>query len=333
MYLFRCSIGQHQHRTCRLSIEILPGGAHEWITLDQTSPFLFVEKNLGVPKKVLYRLYIEAIVVFKEAKGILSERGAGRSDPSNLIASSSVILLANPAHQTALNARKHLVQKGLIDPHRELEFTAALQSARECAKECILWDHRRWLFRRLYAKTDNSDGQPRSYSSVLDIPPKVIQKEFSLISKACEVYPRNYYAWNHWHFCMEALHSSFRSNPVNVDCVDVLHEFLHLRQWVETHVSDHSSVHHLCNLSRRLLDLDVVDFTSFYEHALSLVMSYPSHESLWLYLRAAVDFSDNQLRRERISQISSSVVLEGQLARRSLAWWELWVCWFLYRGK
>jgi len=279
-----------------------------------------------------------------------------------LIASSSVILLANSAHQTALNMRKRLIQKEFLPPQKELGFIAALlRGSHDCVKQSIVWDHRRWLFRYLYGQVYVSpDVQEHSppvdewtrcgdSSRFPNMPPDVIRKEFNIVSQACEKYPRNYHAWTHWHFCMETLYFSLqdsaKSDKDRRDYVDVLAcEFSYLRCWVEQHVSDHSAVHQLCSLVRRFDSLRLrypgpfsndplsgdplgsMDAASSLAHAMSLLTSYPSHESLWMYLRGALSFVPDKTRREMVSQLRSSPIFEGQLAYGCLAWSARQVC-------
>jgi protein prenyltransferase alpha subunit repeat containing protein 1 len=313
------------------SIDILPGSAEQWIESlgphipeapELTSPFLFVENNLGVPKKLLYQMYLAAIAMFT---GALDTAMADR-----LIASSAVILLANPAHQTALNTRKRLIQNGCLSTRDEFTFMTALLSSKSCAKEPILWDHRRWLLRRQYRLAHNDISHEPG--------PEIIQQEFDIISHACQIYPRNYYAWSHWRFCADLLCSSitaYRTSPdIGKEYAKVLSlELLRMRQWVETHVSDHSATHHLSGLLLHLVshtnnspilsDLLNEQSASTFDHALSLVKTYPSHESLWMYLRAAVYF-DPSFANKKADLVVSLLAHENPICSyRTLTWWTL----------
>jgi protein prenyltransferase alpha subunit repeat containing protein 1 len=324
--------------------------------LRSPGPYLFVERNLGVPRKILFKAYLIACSVFASSrkKYKLQEVEQRHSAVADLVTASSVILLANPAHQTALNMRKRLIQDSFLDPEKELEIVGAFQSARECAKEAILWDHRRWLLRILYSQApgrpsyDEHSAHCRPHSDLLYIPHNAFQKEFSLIGRSCEIYPRNYYAWTHWGFCINSLCARLRANSTASDdrqqLADVLvQEVLRLRRWVELHVSDHSAVHHLCRLLQEF-QYHPISNTSFsssatmnpalsFEHALSLVNAYPSHESLWLYLRATVCIPEDQ-KNKKILKLISSLDLQCQvpvqLACRSLAWWAHQVWTFLH---
>jgi protein prenyltransferase alpha subunit repeat containing protein 1 len=82
------------------------------------SPFLFVENNLGIPKKVLIKVFLAAK---EEYFAILSQVGrslgvitlsselsidkVGVDNASRLQCLTKVVLLFDPEHQTALNTR------------------------------------------------------------------------------------------------------------------------------------------------------------------------------------------------------------------------------------
>ncbi|RPD52751.1 hypothetical protein L227DRAFT_658671 [Lentinus tigrinus ALCF2SS1-6] len=141
-----------------ISIELLPGDGSEWLAVASPAhaPFLSLDRNLGVPQKAAYRAYLEAVSRFRGVRQRLlhprSLRGQPVSDRNiaEAAASSSVLLLVNPAHQCALNARKRLVELGSLDAAHELAFMGALLTLREGAKQSILWQHRRWLLRRIH---------------------------------------------------------------------------------------------------------------------------------------------------------------------------------------
>lgn len=268
-------------------------------------------------------MYVDALVIFSSAKKCV----LGDDSPSitlalrELVASSAVILLANPAHLTALNARKRLIQGRHRDPRRELEYIAALLSSRNCANQSVLWHHRQWLLRRIYGLPDDflqpsSDVEVSSSTLSQD----VINNEFSIASKACSIYPRNYFGWSHRHFCIQLVFYVLASaaDPTYVEELTMLlsDEVVFMRRWIEQHISDSSAVHYLTTLLRRLDDaglMDAVPFTlpstpdnaaptwakglsSSVDHAISLVQSYPDHESLWLYLRAGSCQGETQTR-------------------------------------
>jgi protein prenyltransferase alpha subunit repeat containing protein 1 len=306
----------------RTSIEILPGGVEQWAPqATDNFPFVLVDGHLGIPQKLLYKLYMAAVASYKNV------------DQITALTLSSVILLVNPAHQTVLNARKKLIysRTGLLQPEEELKLIALLiGGSKECAKQSIIWDHRRWIFKHHYERIGDAVVGPGSEctgwatseeaSFFPMIPLDTLGKECELIRKACEMYPRNYHAWTHYHWALGLVNAVVTrdwgvasANLVEDHVRFLRQEVMQLRQWIDRHVSDYSAVHLLCNVA-------VLDHTGapqlaqcgrgtlvdeLREHVLGLVLSYPSHETLWLYLRNVLTFSSSDVTREVVNSLRS----------------------------
>lgn len=286
-----------------------------------------MEGNLGVPKKLAYKAYLESIPTFRRCCEALhahlttSFDSHGASDVTDTLHSSSVLLLVNPAHQNALNARKRLVKYGALDATQELRFVSALLTLHEGAKQSILWHHRRWLLRRIYSaagssygvNTSSSGGIHRSLAGDdedslcrLALDADAWSTEFAAVDRACEVYPRNYHAWSHRYLCAEALATALRGDAGPGLMEAWQKEKDRIRAWIERHVSDYSAMQYACrleDLGRELSpggrpttaipaghsqDSPAEEKETLVEHAWALVQAYPSHESLWLYLRGAL---------------------------------------------
>ncbi|KAJ3575055.1 hypothetical protein NP233_g1349 [Leucocoprinus birnbaumii] len=310
-----------------VSIEILPGGVEQWSPqASEDFPFVLVDNNLGIPQKLLYKLYLSAVALYKNA------------DDHTILTLSPVILLANPAHQTALNARKRLVASGALQSEEELNLVALLiGGSKEFAKQSITWDHRRWLFRHLYERIEVAEAglvaEPPGWATSEEvslfpmIPLGTLEQECQLIRRACELYPRNYHAWVHYHWVLNVAQAVVVSNsreppdPGFEDHIRFLRqEVSQLRGWIDRHVSDYSAVHLLCSMAM----LDCAGALQLAEsgrgrlvdelvgHAQGLVLCYPSHETLWLYLRNVLSLSlpnviydiVNQLRREHMPSVA-----------------------------
>ncbi|KNZ74881.1 Protein prenyltransferase alpha subunit repeat-containing protein 1 [Termitomyces sp. J132] len=211
-----------------------------------------------------------------------------------------------------------------------------IRGSSSCAKESLLWDHRRWLFNRIYKGRLHLSTHDRSrkwttssdLSPLPNIPPDVIKRELSVIRRACESHPRNYHAWTHWHFLMDILHTALFVHEVFPDLyIDILIQELNaLKDWVEHHVSDHSSVFRLCCLGRLFDDLEThpsctrrkifITNRSLVEHALSLLTAYPSHESLWIYLRDSAILLPASERHSLMEEIKSSPLIHSPFSKR-----------------
>lgn len=316
-----------------VSIELLPGGFEDWegVNLVQEDrrpspeyPFLFSNGNLGIPKNVLYKLYLAALALFRSSRFV----------PGLCRVVTCTILLANPAHQTALNARKRLVQTGDLHPEKELLFIEVLiRGLSSCAKESILWYHRRWLFNQIYEGRLHLGAHNRSSKwkttcdlfPLPDIPPEAIVHELSVIRCACESYPRNYHAWTHWHFLMDIVHTASFVNEAYPYFDILIQELNTLKDWVEHHVSDHSSVFRLCCLGRLLEGFENPSYSRFktsitnrslVEHAFSLLTSYPTHESLWIYLRDSAALLSASDKQRLIEEVKSSPLIHSPFSKR-----------------
>jgi protein prenyltransferase alpha subunit repeat containing protein 1 len=276
----------------RNSIDILPGGLREWqdTPLPEESPkvhaefpFILVEGNLGIPKKVLYAIYLSAVSTSWRA-----------SEPHMADAISSIIILANPAHQTALNTRKRLIIGGHLDPQKELALCELMaRGSPEFGKQSMVWAHRRWCFTQIYGTMEPSTrtlsplpGWASSEETRLfpRLSPASAQHELRLIQHTCETYPRNYHAWAHWHHVIDVCYASFVLDKAPWGGI-IAQECARLRGWIDLHVSDYSAMHQLLQVQSILEQVSREEGNSPVEHALSLVKAFPSHESLWMYFR------------------------------------------------
>lgn len=238
------------------------------------------------------------------------------------------------------------MQLGLIDARHELRVTAALMTLRDCSKQSILWHHRRWLLRRIFKPvilSHNHDLSPTSPTPSgdsllhLDIPPEALRDEFSITSKACETYERNYYAWAHRYMCLEALAGlvQISTSSHGESHALLMAEAISIRHWVEQHISDYTAVQYLYHVQivlRNILSVNLPretlsptpadgslqrmsqlhDSLEFVTHAESLIEFYPDHETLWLYLRAVVSGCLEPTVRSGFDEIRARVLSFSQ---------------------
>jgi len=310
-------------------MELPPGSfkpSHEF-------PFILVEGNLGMPKKVIYSLYLAASAI--------KWRSAGSRDT---IAATTVILILNPAHQSALNARKRLILGGNLTAERELVVTELLlRGLTECAKQSMVWDHRRWCLNQIYGplgpgvSVPSLQGwaTPEEAQFFPKISPVAIRRELDLIHYTCETYPRNYHAWTHWHWLIDSTHASIY---ISEDAIKhegfpaiIVEAVVRVRNWTDLHPSDFSAMHQLCQ-SQVLIDhLDNIGVFKNHEiekklslskpvdHVLGLIRAYPTHESLWMYLRISLECSKRDDLPEFLRRIESEFP-SNQHAGKMLEW-------------
>lgn len=304
-------------------MEILPGDGGAWLdgTAVSQDGFIVTEGHIGIPQKPLYKAYLEAVQSFNYHRGVLDQPESIAPHAVDLIHSSAVLLLADPAHHTAWNTRKRLIQLALLGADSELGFCAALLTVRDCAKQSVLWHHRRWLLRRIFSYPADAEAHfstcnlPSSLEDEdedtlrnLNLPLATLQKEFDLCALACNTYERNYFAWAHRYRCLDALlamlvlESSIRSERAAKLGQMLRDEIDWCNRWLERHASDYSAAQYRCRLATATVHLTALASQSLnlallgsfegpeglWRHAKDLVQAYPDHEALWLYLRGAL---------------------------------------------
>lgn len=287
------------HRS--VTVEVLPGDASTWISdgaEKSQSPFLLTENNLGVPETELHQAYLFAVRIFAATRKLSRFHTSSYSTMTpviqDVVDSSAVLIFMNPAHQTALNARKRLIEHKLIDMGQEFKFTAALLSCRHCCKQGELWYHRRWLLQRIYPIQRSHQGADIALNSQnFYLAPNDLSVEMNLVTRACELYPRNYFAWTHRTICIQStLTSTMHPTTSDVFTEIFSKEVLGVTQWIESHISDYGAVNHLKTLAHLVEDVekasllhDLQRLLPLIGHAITLVRAFPEHETLWMYLR------------------------------------------------
>jgi hypothetical protein len=101
-------------------------------------------------------------------------------------------LLVKGDFPPALAIRKKLIQKGVMFPLRELKFIQVILSKHSKSPSC--WHHRRWCL-EYYQKNSSPEHTEESLESLLRS--TLWPNELFLCDRMCDIYPRNYYAWNH----------------------------------------------------------------------------------------------------------------------------------------
>lgn len=142
---------------------------------------------VAIPKFNILRAFLPAYKLLKEH---LSDQHVA---PEELLRATSVILLLDPEHMTAANARKRYIRRikeqnlEQLDAalHTELYFIDSLLTSRlhRHTKSPTLWGHRQWLLELCIDRQRRID----SLSTALE----------KLIFVSAERHPRNYYAWCH----------------------------------------------------------------------------------------------------------------------------------------
>ncbi|KFY18816.1 hypothetical protein V493_08326 [Pseudogymnoascus sp. VKM F-4281 (FW-2241)] len=187
-----------------------------------------VDNTLGVPKAVLAKAFITARRIFFEHLDNLTE------DHGLILDSTSVVLLFDPEHITAANARKRVCLAYRSRPQSEqtkrlkdelwlTQFFLTSKLKRH-NKSPTLWSHRKWLLKNFHTL----DGL---------LGPKWVEYEIeNVILRSAEHHPKNYYAWDYmrwWTRSRPGLVYEWRP-PLNVPLAMLMQD------WCSHHISDSS---------------------------------------------------------------------------------------------
>jgi protein prenyltransferase alpha subunit repeat containing protein 1 len=155
---------------------------------------VLVEHKLGISMAVLKPLFKYGITELQQQRSVLCKT-ADQITPveAKLICDlSRAILLVKGDFPPAINARKIMIVHGTLSAEKEVKFLDVIFSKHP--KSPSAWHHRRWCLLRLFCHASTNqganEGTPYSFSSVVD-------QEVALCERMCDLYPRNYYAWNH----------------------------------------------------------------------------------------------------------------------------------------
>ncbi|KAG9235044.1 hypothetical protein BJ875DRAFT_283556 [Amylocarpus encephaloides] len=277
-----------QPRTKLLEIELL-GKSHP---IPPGKNFLYEENSLAISKVTLVQAFVAARQIFSR---LLRGCPDGRSD--ELRNATAVILLMDPEHLTAANARKRLIQAHPKGPDgdlkavlkQELLFVNSFLTSRlhRHTKSPTLWGHRRWVL---------------EISQSLQIENDVGAEFRHIVLVAAERHPRNYYAWSHARWMVN-----------NFGVVDETQSaILHATQdWCLRHPYDTSGFSFLlfCLAPQDCSDNPGQEDISedVFRNILRLAISFQwTHESVWVFLRT--------LAASRISRLSGTPSFEEEVA-------------------
>lgn len=192
------------------------------MVLSSDESIVLVEHKLGISMAVLKPLFIYSITELQKHRSVLLKPiDLITPDEAKLICNlSRAILLVKGDFPPALNARKVMIENCTLSASREVQFLNVIFSKHP--KSPSAWHHRRWCLLRLFrcTSTRTSDSgcgndltlpvqekekereqekdtqmQPPSYS--YSSFSSVVEEEVALCERMCDLYPRNYYSWNH----------------------------------------------------------------------------------------------------------------------------------------
>ncbi|KAG2180717.1 hypothetical protein INT44_003724, partial [Umbelopsis vinacea] len=217
-------------------------------------PFIFVDNNLGIPLPVVHH-----IIAYSSSE-FMKYRQQKDQNLDGLELSSKVLFMVNPDHYTAANTRKSLVQSNIVDAQKELALVDLMFTIPKHSKSSIAWHHRKWIQNYLIKEK----GQ------VLDF-----NRERDLCERTATLYPRNYYAWTYRYWLLTQI-------PIS-ELKEKHEEYQRSRQWVTSHISDHSGIQYLERCLRFPVGTLLIEVHLRWLR--EQIKRYPGHESLWCHLR------------------------------------------------
>lgn len=179
-----------------LDIEVL-GPSH---VLPDGTYILHEDNAVAIPKFNILRAFLPAYKAFKKH---ISDQNVA---PEEVLRATSVILLLDPEHMTAANARKRHIQftkeqnpdrlNAVLDAEFYLLDSLLTSRLHRHTKSPTLWGHRQWLL-ELCQRLPQQPQQRRPMDSL----PAALAR---LIFISAERHPRNYYAWCHARYLLGA---------------------------------------------------------------------------------------------------------------------------------
>lgn len=270
-----------------LDIQILPDASF----LLASSLVEIVNNTLGVPKAVLAKAFIAARRIFFEHLDNLTE------NVEPILDSTSVILLFDPEHVTAANARKKIClayrsrsqseQTKRLKEELWLSKFLLTSKLKRHNKSPTLWSHRKWLINNF----NTLEGL---------LGPKWVEYEIEeVILLSAEHHPKNYYAWDYMRWLIKSrpeLNYRMR-HGVNMQLT------LLMQNWCMHHTSDSSGWSFLAWMLLRHPDpdrlvsqhLQVTAGEKVLDYAVSLNLK---NLSLWRFLQEILGFTDSAIIRE-----------------------------------
>lgn len=316
----RASLSQEQSSTAYKAISeaLLPGPELEGQLLE----IEFLGKSHPLPPGTFYLQDVNALAFTKQAlvQAFFTARLLFQGHNKNeqclswdaLFAVSNVMLLMDPEHLTAANARKRLIQSA--SPEQVLElvrrdrlYIDSLLTSRlhRHTKSPTLWSHRRWLVETA-----------RQHGEQLD----VVKDIRVIVMVAGERHPKNYYAWCHARW-LTGMIPEYRRDKDMAELVEATNG------WCVSHGGDISAWTFLSFLLTKV-DEELRSF--IFMSVLGVATSFKLvNESRWVFLRtlaasgAIGDVELDQFRSQTSALLERIQKPEDrQVLVRATSWWD-----------
>ena len=259
--------------------------------------------GIGIPKLKLVQAFCVARKIFFQCLKDFREE-----EFQEIRHATAVILLMDPEHITAANARKKIIRQLCASSEagpesvlkEELLIIDSLLTSRlyRHSKSPTLWGHRRWLLELL-----NS----------LELYLNVQQDMETVVLVAAERHSRNYYAWLHLRWLLQSSQGQSRGSELPpFDHSSVLSV---VKNWCLRHPADTSAWSFLLFylLHIELPSTRLRTSSSICREVLGLANSFKwTHESVWVFLRTLVASGEIQEDQRSLFFETLEVVLSAQ---------------------
>ncbi|PHH74894.1 hypothetical protein CDD82_4727 [Ophiocordyceps australis] len=298
-----------QIRDALLDIELL-GSSHA--SIDAT---LLQDGNaIAIPKRRLVEAFICArkrFISFQQSKELQNTR------KQHVLSVTAVMLLMDPEHLTAANARKQVLSEALemcpsdVAPLLNEKFlidSLLTSHLHRHTKSPTLWSHRRWLMRRI---------------SAMGAANNIVEELASVVFVSAERHPRNYYAWGHARLLVESTVAHSGKPEAELDIKRMVQD---TKKWCFNHHDDVSGWMFLAFLLEKWPSCTA----SVLRETLQLVQSFRwRNESVWHFLRNVVSMqsqaaglSVNQVRTVCNALLKDAADGDQKVLNDALKWLE-----------
>ena len=262
--------------------------------------------SIGISKPQLIQAFVVARKTFFETLENFEEDMF-----QDIRDATAVILLMDPEHITAANARKRILQycqavvgielRSMLSREFLLIDSFLTSRLHRHTKSPTLWGHRQWLVQILVS---------------VDFTHSIQQDVETVVLIAAERHPRNYYAWLHLRWLLLGLrrlaHDTGGSSALSHTEVLLL-----VKDWCLRHLADTSGWSFLLFflLSIEPPSTRLETSSSICQEVLGLATTFQwTHESIWVFLRTLVASGEIQ-QDQRLSFFKTvEVVLDAQPA-------------------
>ncbi|EJT98966.1 protein prenylyltransferase [Dacryopinax primogenitus] len=279
-----------------IDIELLPADGSEFLSQypeNPNSPFFLVEGHLGIPQKQLYGAYLSALHFFPSFRQSIVDA----LDSTDVALATSVILLANPDHNSAWNIRKKFLLSGALQMNKELEVVRLIGTIPKNSRASLLWHHWRWVMEHLFpVAASKTLSRSSDLEWAVELPPDICERDLEIVHRAVATYPRNYHAWAHRALVQRHILAHCKNDPDGAWNSILREEYGRMTTWLESHVSDYSAAQYLVQMqwSMQKLELPLPNIardpnslpgSGAVEYFMALLRRFPERETLWLAVK------------------------------------------------